>query len=80
MLAHPQACLSLHPLLNVQLRSNLIKWLVFHFCLWRKAYFMKKGIRHNKVGQLADPQFFAAARLQHAAVLGDCGSQHVLVS
>eukprot|EP00879_Flechtneria_rotunda_P004637 GHRR01004896.1.p1 GENE.GHRR01004896.1~~GHRR01004896.1.p1 ORF type:complete len:595 (+),score=137.38 GHRR01004896.1:491-2275(+) len=40
--------------INEQLRSNFLKWLVFHFCLKRKAYFMKMGIRHDKASPLAD--------------------------
>lgn len=32
-----------------QLRANVLKWLVFHLCLWRKSYFMKRGIKHDKV-------------------------------
>jgi hypothetical protein len=33
----------------LQLRANVVKWLVFHFCLWRKSYFMKRGVKHDKV-------------------------------
>jgi hypothetical protein len=36
-------------LLLLQLRANVVKWLVFHFCLWRKSYFMKRGVKHDKV-------------------------------
>jgi hypothetical protein len=37
----------------VQLRTNVFKWLVFHLCLWRKSYYMKRGIKHDKVRCLA---------------------------
>ncbi|WIA33081.1 hypothetical protein OEZ86_006237 [Tetradesmus obliquus] len=48
--------------INEQLRANVLKWLVFHLCLWRKSYFMKRGIKHDKASPLADALAFNAIK------------------
>jgi hypothetical protein len=53
----------------LQLRANVFKWLVFHLCLWRKSYYMKRGIKHDKVS-LMDANI--AVTLASAASLQYC--------
>lgn len=34
----------------LQLQKSFIKWLVFTICVWVKSFWMKRGIKHDKVG------------------------------
>lgn len=42
------ACCYTIPIL--QLQKSFIKWLVFTICVWVKSFWMKRGIKHDKVG------------------------------
>jgi hypothetical protein len=55
----------------LQLRPNLVKWLVFHLCLWRKSYFMKRGVKHDKVRPPGSASTAAAHVLQENWGFGD---------
>lgn len=48
--------------INEQLRSNLVKWAVFHCCLALKSYWMKRGFRHDKASPLADLLAFSTIK------------------
>jgi hypothetical protein len=38
-------------LLLLQLQHSPIKWFIFQACVWVKSFWMKRGIKHDKVSR-----------------------------
>jgi hypothetical protein len=37
------------PVAVLQLQTSFVKYFVFQACVWIKSFFMKLGLKHNKV-------------------------------